>query len=81
MKKILYVREKNLLELFSVSRKVIIDWKAAGLPFIKINKVVLFPLEEVNSWVVDNASNEINKLIFKRKFKEMFEDDTPEILF
>lgn len=74
MKKIIYVREKQLLKLFSVSRKVILDWKAKGLPFIKINKVVLFPIQAVNEWVISNASNEINKLVFERVLSKLYDE-------
>lgn len=61
-----FIREKQLMQLFQVSRTVIQGWRKRGLPYIKLDKVVLYPIEEAREWIVNNVSCNFNELVFKR---------------
>ena len=77
-KKIMYVREKELQKIFSVSRQVTRAWRLQGAPFLKINRAVLYPLELFNEWVMHNAANTVNFLIYARKNREFIEKQNSE---
>ena len=81
MEKIVYTREKELMKIYSVSRPVIRKWRDQGAPFLKVNRVVLYPLEAFNEWVINNsaAARTVNFLIQARKTKELIENQNSDL--
>lgn len=53
MKKLLTTKE--LSEYLSVSRWTINDWRKAGMPFLKLNRVVRFELDKVMQWLEEEG--------------------------
>ena len=45
---------KELSELFKISRMTLNRWRGLGMPFINIGKSIRFELEEVEKWIKDN---------------------------
>ena len=81
MEKILYTREKELMKTYSVSRPVIRKWRDQGAPFLKVNRAVLYPLENFSEWVINNstAARTVNFLIQARKTKELIENQNSDL--
>lgn len=51
------IRIKDVASKYHVSRTTINNWMKLGLPFQRINKIVLFDEQKVSDWVNNNAKN------------------------
>jgi len=67
-----FLREKELIKAFCITRGTVNYWRTKGLPFIKMaNGAVLYPVEEVREWVINNADYNFNELAFNRIIREV----------
>jgi len=66
-----FLREKQLIKAFCVTRGTVNYWRTKNLPFIKMaNGAVLYPIEEVKRWVENNSTHNLNEKIYQKIISE-----------
>lgn len=65
------IREKQVCQLFGVSRTTARRWREQGCPAMKVGKVVLFPAKALKEWVQATADISINPYMFDRILTDM----------
>lgn len=48
---------EDLMKIFSVSRQAIFDWRANGMPFIRLGRLIRFEEEKVFEWFKEKNEN------------------------
>lgn len=66
-----FLREKQLMKLFQVSRTAINQWRKKGMPHVIIGHIVMYPVKEVIGWITHNSNCNFNELVFERILKDI----------
>lgn len=46
-----YLTQKEIIEIFGVSRQTIYDWRKNGMPYFKIKRLIMFKMSDVEKWM------------------------------
>lgn len=53
-----FITKKELIEKYGVSERTIYNWQERGLPYIKLKKDNMYPVELVKEWIQSQLKEE-----------------------